>query len=1756
MPEPLELHILLDTDKLPNTDQNYEFGIVLGCYPGDGKVFTSNLCPWHWKDLGFKAFLVPKVPQGNARFIPDVKRTATVADEHLKNWLDDRFERLKGEFLSRTLGKVETVEPVPSLQDETVKRLAFSIMNLSREAAPIPQNANVSHVIEVPKQDELSTPTGDGPSLVVLPTFKITVDQTTYTFEPEHLTEEQQNNVRNNDQLTLTSGDLQCVFYGVQAALKTPDLLGQNQFAENTHITFGPPVNVVERFDRAFDILSLFKSYRNQHGWPEGITKEQVLNLFKGQLYPAHGADIALFLSSQFDEKKYDTWLTQMDLESVLTTHADISVDDDLRTGANELLSLAFDPDKHRRFLSRLLKQVLTLEELDFRKNPDRQEIQRSWLEDQLEAVCVRLKSQKPGDSGALKTALRETSELYWATIGRDYPSGLVRHIKNGLAGLAKAPNALPEVSQTPPPGTICLNHLHPPGNDETDPLAAVNGLSILLHRKGDIKGEEPIVRCLTASQATLEAGTASTEYLGINSLPLAYIDGTVKFEAAYEGLPLAVGAPTTNTNYALKEGASSQGVNQIPEVHYRHYPHQGSPEWVRLPLLAYGARYRALGFYIHQSGALPHLLRKQKSPWTFDLPDNTSALPFPEEYAQCQRQTPVGLIGLTVTKHDQESPVPQEVLLPPGVRPLAKDLKRTAVATNGPGHHLFCDDVKSTAPNLAPEWTFTLEELQWHLNVTTQREALSIEFQGANLCHEIELQFERADQTLKVYLNSFGTASNALMVTTDERLRLTVSSSQDRWQARLEGSNKSITLDSPTGVSLKRLLKVVVKARSEETFGSETNAFHFDIPVMNGHLRDSEAYGLSRARNVIVGAQRKFEGVVDQCRIELRPPAVSFACWDRHWGCRFLAAQSDAEKTKLKGHRRNVWAGWLLGTEKNHQSRANQKRPGRPVVDLSLQDPLVTDILLETTLVFAPQGGVGAYHRWVYPVSDLLAGVPDPKLKAPTENPAAEKINRLLRSAISPDAAGILKIEVVDPKAQRTPSESGLEVKPGEVWQITARPLVRFNSLETGWTSAFTPHLPDQFTSAGVRAQLEIFNFQNAEYLAGQPVLADLEVASTQLPSFHQIRATLQPRVVKGRTLEVLAQIPESTSSYRFAYLDKLELYQQFWYWTGRPTPPFPAGDVDKLSSGPKDVDAKPEDYRKDEVERLANFLRWEVDGFGDRQADGTRSDHLFRQEPFTIHSDDLSSEERALYARFRALPRSRYESIAKGGIPSPEPTASELQDPWRRCFLPAKQPDEVSPPPIRAVIPLTLAESTEDTGCVSLLAITSESAYEIGGLAEQILVDVSQTDRVVLNSKGTEVGTLQEFGPDPIRTGKAWGSHKDIEGTLTFVPEDRILPSVKGPIGYTYDVGGRSRVFANSSFILDFRRNLDWHFAKLSFQRLLRPEACEGYKPPSFAMPRTLKFEVGDAPAYYLDLESDAAIAVTVKARFPGGAESVPLPNPEKGFLRVVLERRKLVKRTTRKDDEFGSIAEAIWQVSFLTRDGVPIHNGLVWGVSDFVTNGEPEEPKLKFVTVSVGDFGIRHNGIRKTATAFTLPIYHISQPTRPQWCQLGTNFSQFEDDGKRPISVDELRAVYNATTNKWQFIRWVDGGAEQVSVQPSPRLARTKQKGYLVNCLMALGTIEVKSASQISERFVALYHLGDDSQLTLLAEARNDWYQEEQITTFRILEVETLSHHLETVKGAIDWSFLQPPKRSGEEAEDALARIVKVSPPIGLL
>jgi hypothetical protein len=415
------------------------------------------------------------------------------------------------------------------------------------------------------------------------------------------------------------------------------------------------------------------------------------------------------------------------------------------------------------------------------------------------------------------------------------------------------------------------------------------------------------------------------------------------------------------------------------------------------------------------------------------------------------------------------------------------------------------------------------------------------------------------------------------------------------------------------------------------------------------------------------------------------------------------------------------------------------------------------------------------------------------------------------------------------------------------------------------------------------------------------------VEAASPRLPSDTELAATIEGSIVG----DVPANFDEHTGDMRLDFkrvpsvamdaVGDITVGSQAWRWTGRPLAPFPFSAARDLNRFPIQDPQTPGATEPPSPSEFA--LLWDVEGFAERLDEtldnqtvavainerivSGASPATSEPQPTRVALRSPARQDAARYMRFRVIAANRYAAAYAAARQLVAAQAAQWKSPsgkwttpWYRLLRPAKQPDAVPKPGIRALIPLTRALRDGDnvSPVASVLAVVDGAWFEHAGLADWMLAEVETAyrKRLMIAPNTTVAKAAAEIGPDPLlRTyglGQKDGVTPDHNSLKTAVPLE-----VAGPLGHGFDTGTATGLYLNSSFVvrapaLAAADPTAWWMGKLAFRRYILAEATRDYWTKSVATPVT-----SATPQLSATLHSIAATANNAVLKFRAAGKLV---------------------------------------------------------------------------------------------------------------------------------------------------------------------------------------------------------------------------------------------------------------------------------------
>jgi hypothetical protein len=382
------------------------------------------------------------------------------------------------------------------------------------------------------------------------------------------------------------------------------------------------------------------------------------------------------------------------------------------------------------------------------------------------------------------------------------------------------------------------------------------------------------------------------------------------------------------------------------------------------------------------------------------------------------------------------------------------------------------------------------------------------------------------------------------------------------------------------------------------------------------------------------------------------------------------------------------------------------------------------------------------------------------------------------------------------------------------------------------------------------------------------------VEAASIGLPSEKELADTISgsivgevPAAFDEHSGDIRLNFKREPSSIAMDAVGELTVGSQAWRWTGRPLVPFPFVQAPDLNGFPP---TDPENPSAGEPPSPSQYaLLWDVEGFAERldetldnetvavavneKIETTGGVAVSKPQPARVALRSPARLDTARYMRFGVLVSSRYAAAyAAARIPVKTQTAKwkstsgKWTTPWYRMLRPAKRPDTVPKPGIRALIPLTraLREGDAISPVAGVLAVADGAWFEHAGLADWMLVEVETAYRKKLvTDTGVVAAAAAEMGPDPLL--RSYGLGKKPKETPDYKTLRTAVPlAVAGPLGHSFDTGTATGLYLNSSFVIrapDLAADdvTAWWMGKLAFRRFVIAEGTTGYRDNSVPTP-----------------------------------------------------------------------------------------------------------------------------------------------------------------------------------------------------------------------------------------------------------------------------------------------------------------------------
>ncbi|HCA10012.1 hypothetical protein [Chryseobacterium sp.] len=278
---------------------------------------------------------------------------------------------------------------------------------------------------------------------------------------------------------------------------------------------------------------------------------------------------------------------------------------------------------------------------------------------------------------------------------------------------------------------------------------------------------------------------------------------------------------------------------------------------------------------------------------------------------------------------------------------------------------------------------------------------------------------------------------------------------------------------------------------------------------------------------------------------------------------------------------------------------------------------------------------------------------------------------------------------------------------------------------------------------------------------------------------------------------------------SLEFAYISKLEVRHQRWYWDGRMDV---SGEPEYLND--KNIPLDPEQSKKYQTSQAMEWEAWSFSTRPDhtgtvRQARLKSSDgEINRQLLFSIEN---KAETKALYHRFAVTAYSRYAFIDKidsgehrvieGKIPIDN---TSVKNQWKRFIQLCKREEKLSAPVVRFFIPLTESitsehEKTLNQNAAPIMAVVEGNVFNEAGLAYGLEIGIEKLN--YLTKEGHTEAYLN-FGASP---NLSHIKSLALPANGTSVDSDNFIFVPQGPVGFTFDLAAETPKITSSAYLLD---------------------------------------------------------------------------------------------------------------------------------------------------------------------------------------------------------------------------------------------------------------------------------------------------------------------------------------------------------------
>lgn len=550
---------------------------------------------------------------------------------------------------------------------------------------------------------------------------------------------------------------------------------------------------------------------------------------------------------------------------------------------------------------------------------------------------------------------------------------------------------------------------------------------------------------------------------------------------------------------------------------------------------------------------------------------------------------------------------------------------------------------------------------------------------------------------------------------------------------------------------------------------------------------------------------------IYNSVTIHLRKPTTGLENWSR-----WHAADSGMNARRAKEYELDA-----------EQAEAWLNPTPPPQKDISLDDPALENFLLvEAECLFSLQQPL--------PVVTAATTIPWPVGSGPNQDTERRESNSFVFRINA--TAGLTSAELAMPE--------------GSVWRVRFHPLVSEDDFKKFEPAAF--RTAEEAAKKGEPGDWQISDpdrvIGGKHYVVFRPTEMLVEAATAKMPQPDDIWSRLEASTsgdavelaLVGDGTHYFVEVDPTTKEKKergdalFAFVSRVEVRHQVWNWTGWQTNRFPF------------TQQLPFDDESGEA------FQWDATGFHDRspwQYANSEITIAWRNERktrrlATLFTQSHAGDPRALYHRFSAVLRSRYEGL--DGVFYSKPVAASREiadgnvtvpDPWRRCLLRPRPLERLPRPSVNIIVPLTrkydpgnfahpqLAENKT----AGLLIVLRDRWYSQAGLAEMMEMEIGVHQHWT-KPNGGNWSSLDYWaaGYDPIVSTEALADGKTALRQV-FDP---------GPVGHTFDIGASSPLLAASSFVLDALPaaiqttvpDLSWFMAQIRLRRVHAPGALAG--------------------------------------------------------------------------------------------------------------------------------------------------------------------------------------------------------------------------------------------------------------------------------------------------------------------------------------